>query len=116
MADEIRIDPRLRSVLDPTADPTSPLHQASQIARQNTAEARAAQGPAFGETLTDAIAEVNELRLEADKAIEDLAIGQTDDIQSTIMAMEKADLSFKLMMEMRNKILSAYQEVMRTQV
>ena len=116
MVDEIRIDPRLRSVLDPAADPSSPLHQAAKLSRQNAVGETQAQQVEFSETLKEAILEVNELRLEANKAIEGLALGQTQDIQGTILAMEKASLSFKLMMEMRNKIVSAYQEVMRTQV
>ncbi|MBN1866126.1 flagellar hook-basal body complex protein FliE [Candidatus Sumerlaeota bacterium] len=72
--------------------------------------------PSFAETLRNSIEEVNSLKLQADKAIEDLATGQSADLQGTILALEKADISFKLMMEVRNKIVSAYQEVMRTQV
>ncbi len=72
--------------------------------------------PSFADTLKESIAEVNDLKLQADEAIQKLATGESTDIQETIMAVEKADVSFKLMMEVRSKILNAYQEVMRTQV
>ena len=70
----------------------------------------------FADTLRQSIAEVNQLKNQADAATEDLAVGKSTDIQGTILAMEKADISFRVMMEVRNKIVSAYQEVMRTQV
>jgi len=48
--------------------------------------------------------------------MEKLAKMETDDISSTMMAIEKADLTFQLMMQVRNKIISAYEELMRMQV
>jgi flagellar hook-basal body complex protein FliE len=75
-----------------------------------------ALAPSFADTLKQSIADVNALKIQADNAIKDLAVGKTDDIQGTILAVEKADISFKLMMEVRNKLVSAYQEVMRSQV
>jgi flagellar hook-basal body complex protein FliE len=72
--------------------------------------------PSFSETLKQSIAEVNQLNLQADKAMQDFASGATEDIQGTITAIQKADISFKLMMEIRNKLVSAYKEVMQTQV
>jgi flagellar hook-basal body complex protein FliE len=105
---------QLRSMMQ-----SSPLDQVREI-RQTGAvapgEAAKTEGPAFSDMLKDSIEEVNDLKIEADQAIVNLAAGKSDDIQGTIMALEKADVSFKLMMEVRNKIVSAYQEVMRTQV
>jgi flagellar hook-basal body complex protein FliE len=80
------------------------------------AQADATEGASFSDMLKDSIAEVNHLKLEADQATEDLAMGRTDDIQGTILAVEKASVSFKMMMEVRNKIISAYKDVMNTQV
>ncbi len=74
------------------------------------------EGPSFADTLKTSIDEINTLHLEADKQIEELATGNNTDIQGTILALQKADISFRLMMEVRNKIIAAYQEVMRTQV
>jgi flagellar hook-basal body complex protein FliE len=60
--------------------------------------------------------EVNALQEEADVAVRDLVTGQTDNIHEVIVAVTEADLSFRLMMQMRNKLLEAYQEIMRMQI
>lgn len=70
----------------------------------------------FGAMLKEAFGEVNRLRNEADRAIEGLASGRQTDIHGTMIAMEKADVSFKLLMQVRNKVVSAYETVMRMQV
>lgn len=79
------------------------------------------QGPtkgekSFGQILSTSIEEVNRLQGEANKAIEDLAMGETKNIHETMIALEKAEISFKLMLQVRNKILDAYHEVMRMSV
>ncbi len=79
------------------------------------------KGPQKGEssfldTLKDSIKRVGELEKEADKEVEKLARMESDDVTSTMMAIEKADLTFQLMMQVRNKIIDAYQEIMRLQV
>ena len=77
--------------------------------------APAAQKP-FGEVLKDSLKQVNNLQHEADKAIQDLATGGPTTLHDTMLTIEKAELSFKLMMQVRNKIVEAYQEVLRMQV
>ncbi len=79
------------------------------------------KGPAKGDssfvdTLKDSIKKVGELEKEADKEVEKLAKMESDDVTSTMLAIEKADLTFQLMMQVRNKIIDAYQEIMRMQV
>jgi len=66
--------------------------------------------------LKDAIGEVNKLQQNADQAVEELATGSSKDIHNTMIALEKAEISFHLMMQIRNKIIGAYQEIMRMQV
>jgi len=76
-----------------------------------------AKGPtSFGEVLKDSLAQVNHLQHEADGAIQQLATGGTATLHDTMLTIEKAELSFKLMMQVRNKIVEAYQEVLRMQV
>lgn len=70
----------------------------------------------FVDVLKDSISKVTEIEKEADKEAEKLAKMETKDIHSTMIAIEKADLSFQLMMQVRNKILTAYEEIMRMQV
>jgi flagellar hook-basal body complex protein FliE len=73
-------------------------------------------GASFGETLKDAISTVNELQKQSDQEIQKLMTGESEDIHTTIIAMQKADLSFQMMMQVRNKIVQAYQEIMRMQM
>lgn len=70
----------------------------------------------FSSLLKESIDKVNNLQNEADKAIEGLAKGTVNNIHDTMIAVEKANLSFNLMVQVRNKLLAAYEEIMRTQV
>ena len=77
---------------------------------------RTEKGQTFGDMLEKAVGEVNQLQAEANKAVEKVAEGKEIDIHNTMIALEKAGVSFQLMMQLRNKTLEAYQEVMRMQV
>jgi flagellar hook-basal body complex protein FliE len=70
----------------------------------------------FDDILTGAIGEVNKLHHEADQAVEALAAGRSADVHNTMIALQKADVSFQLLMQIRNKVLSAYETVMRMQI
>lgn len=70
----------------------------------------------FKSALTDAISEVQRLQTEADTTIKKLVSGEIKDVSETMVAVERADVSFQTMMAVRNKILAAYDEVMRMQV
>jgi flagellar hook-basal body complex protein FliE len=70
----------------------------------------------FASHLQGALGEVNDLQQKADQAIQQLAGEGKGDLQETMIALEKADVSFRLMMQIRNKVLEAYQEIMRMQV
>ena len=67
----------------------------------------------FEDMLSDSIKKVNSLQLEADKKIRDLAIGEVDDISEVVLASSRADTALRLIMEMRNKFLDAYQALSR---
>ena len=83
----------------------------------NTAETKKLQNPeSFGNMLVRSLNDVNRLKLEADVATENLATGKQKDIHATMIALEKADVAFQLLMQIRNKIISAYETVMRMQV
>jgi len=71
------------------------------------------KGPSFNNVLKEAIDEVNQLSKDADKAVVELTTGKSDNLHETMIALRKAELSFKLMMTVRQKILDAYTEVMR---
>ena len=75
-----------------------------------------AQSSSFGKVLQQSLEQVNRLQLEADANINDLATGKQTDIHQTMISVEKASVSFELMMQIRNKVISAYDSIMRTQV
>ena len=70
----------------------------------------------FGDIIQQSIAEVNQLQQEANDAVQNLNTGKNRDIHGTLIALEKADISFQLLMQVRNKIVAAYQEIMRMQI
>ena len=70
----------------------------------------------FGELLQGTIDKVNVAQKDADAAIKNLVAGRTKNIHETMLTLERADMSLKLMMQVRNKVLEAYREVMRMQV
>ena len=70
----------------------------------------------FANVLKSSLDEVNSLQQKADAAITALATGDKMSLHDTMIAMEQADVSFRLMMQVRNKIVDAYQEIMRIQV
>lgn len=70
----------------------------------------------FSETLSQAVRDVNALQGEAGKAIERMVSGEATDMHEVMIAVEKAKTSFELLMEIRNKTIDAYKELMRMQV
>lgn len=70
----------------------------------------------FADTLKTAINNVNQLQKSSDKAAQDLATGRTDNVADVMIAAEKADIALRVMVQVRNKIIDAYQEIMKMQV
>jgi flagellar hook-basal body complex protein FliE len=67
----------------------------------------------FGATLGRAVSDVNSLQLKAQEAAVQLAAGQAGDTAETLATIEKASISFQFALQIRNKLLEAYQDVMR---
>lgn len=78
--------------------------------------AQKVSGDSFKDVLADSVTEVQRLQNEADATIRQLVAGEIKDVTQAMVAIEKADVSFQTMMAVRNKIVSAYEEVMRMQV
>ena len=74
------------------------------------------EGSDFKQLVQHYLEEVSELQQKADKSVFELASGKTDDLHQVVAAITEADLSFRLMMQIRNKLLEAYQQIMRMQV
>ena len=73
-------------------------------------------GEQFAQHLKSAINEVNELQIEKEVAVADIATGQVKDLHQAAIAIGKAEINMKLMLEIRNKALNAYKELGRTQL
>lgn len=71
---------------------------------------------AFGEYIKRSLADVNRKINAADQAIDDLATGKNQDIHNTMIAMQKAEVSFELVMQIRNKLIAAYDEIRRMSI
>ena len=80
-------------------------------------QSKGAQGGAsFGQVLSGALDKVNNAQLEADGAVKKFLTGEIQDMHQVTIAMEQARLMMQLAVEVRNKVVEAYQEVSRMQV
>ena len=70
----------------------------------------------FQSMLNDAISDVNESQIQGYKSMESIASGKVTNLQEAVQKIEEAELSLKLALEVKNKALNAYKEVMRMQV
>jgi flagellar hook-basal body complex protein FliE len=73
--------------------------------------AQPAGGPSFKDMLVDSIQQVNTMQLEADQAVETMFTGGDINPAEVLTAVQKADLAFRLTMQMRNKLMEVYQEI-----
>jgi flagellar hook-basal body complex protein FliE len=78
--------------------------------RQSTSET---SGPSFKDTLAGFLKDVNTMQNQADEKIMKMATGEITDVHQVMNAAEEAKTAFNMMMEMRNKVMTAYEEVMR---
>lgn len=74
-----------------------------------------ASEPDFRHVLHGAIDDIQQLEAQAQQKVAGVLAGNGSDVHSALIAVEKADLSFQLMMQVRNKIISAYEEISRMQ-
>lgn len=82
--------------------------------------ARAPAGASFEKELVGEIRrqidEVNRLQADADMAAEDLAAGRRADVEGVMLATQKADTAFRMLLAVRNKMMEAYEEVKQIRV
>lgn len=82
----------------------------------NKVQGEDSNGMGFAEYLKDALNKTNDLQLDSAKLTDDFAVGKTDNIHQVMIAAEKADIALQFTMQIRNKILDAYNEIMRIQI
>ena len=83
---------------------------------QSAQATQAVQGVGFGDVLNQFISEVNDKQIASGQAVNDLLSGKDIPLHQAMIAMQEAGVAFKLMVEVRNKLLEGYQELMRMQV
>ncbi len=93
-----------------------PIAPVSGVALPEAARVASSRPGVFQETLTAAIQNVEAFRDNATASVEQFLSGEGAELHSTILATQRAELSFDLFLQMRNKVVSAYQEIMRMQV
>ena len=87
-----------------------------QVKKPEHSYSSASTQGSFGEMMIEALNKVNNLQLQANSAIDNLVSGKTKNIHETMIAVEKADVAFRTMNQVRNKVIEAYREIMKMQV
>lgn len=82
----------------------------------NTTKVKNDSLPSFKEMLAKALDTVNDLQINADRMAQKVATGEVNDVHEVLMAVEEVSLGLQLTMQIRNKIIEAYQEIMRMQI
>jgi flagellar hook-basal body complex protein FliE len=105
----------LPAITLPTPAPTSPLSSAPSFGSSAIGN-QSIGGSSFSDILSGAINEVEGARADANQSVANFLSGNGDDLHSTILSSQRADLEFQMFMQVRNKVVSAYQEIMKMQM
>ena len=97
-------------------DPITRINRASQLATANYDSQPASTLASFGQALDSAINSLSQVEHSANSAIAKLASGEDVELHQVMLAVEEAEIAFRLALQVRNKIIDAYQEVMRMQL
>ncbi len=92
------------------------LNKASQIDTGTPSTSSVSGDKSFADTLKNAITEVNQMQQVSNKKMQELSVGKTDNVADVMIASEKADIAMRVMVQVRNKVIDAYNEIMRMQV
>ena len=82
---------------------------------QNIKDDKKIEGSSFKDVINKFITDVDKMQKTSDQAVKDYATGEITDIHQVMVAAEEANLSFQLMMEVRNRLVESYREIMRMQ-
>jgi flagellar hook-basal body complex protein FliE len=73
-------------------------------------------GGSFADQLAKAVSQVQDLQTQRENAVQDMVTGQVTEVHDVMIAAKESQLAFELLVEVRNKLLESYQELMRMQV
>jgi flagellar hook-basal body complex protein FliE len=97
-------------------DPVGFLPSVQEIATGPLQEAEPAAGSGFAAWMTREMGTVNDKMVQSDQLLQRLATGEVDNLHQVMLSIEEAKLSFQLLVQVRNKLLEAYQDILRMQV
>jgi flagellar hook-basal body complex protein FliE len=94
--------------------PITPISPSTILPVSSTGTA--SSGAAFGAIFQDAVSKVEQLRTNATQSVERFLSGEGEELHQTALATQKAEIAFELFTQVRNKVVQAYQEIMRMQI
>ena len=103
----------IASVAQPTTAHTGGTNQMPTVGKEG--KAGQAKPGGFSQLVDNFVSQTNETQIVSDQGIQDLVTGKTDNVQQVVMAVAEAQMSFQLFMEIRNKLVDSYNELMRMQ-
>jgi len=100
--------------------PISPIQVASPSTAITPPVVEAASAPdagsIFQSVFRSAVNTVEQIQTQADQSVQSFLSGENEDVHTAVLAVQRADLSFSLFQQVRNRVVAAYQEVMKMQV
>jgi len=100
-------------MIDPRLEAINQMRQLDQNVPTQSPNKKEQTPATFGETLKKYIDDANDLQITADRDIQRIIAGEEIDAHEVMTAVEKANISFEMVMEIRNKMLEAYREVVK---
>ena len=94
----------------------NPINPVLPLSRQGAEQRHTPGESGIGDTFSNLLDAVNRQQIEAEAKQTELLTSPNKDIHGTMIALEKAEISLRLMLQVRNKLVAAYEEVMRMQV
>jgi flagellar hook-basal body complex protein FliE len=88
----------------------------SNPTRLDNIQSKGNSSDSFANYFNDALNKVNDMQLQSEQMTNDLAAGKTNNIDQVMIAADKADIALQFTMQVRNKIMDAYNEIMRMQI
>ena len=95
--------------------PNGPAGVGEQTAGASGAR-QTGKGAGFTDAVKRVVSSVNDIQVEADESIEKLLAGKVTNVHEVVNAVAKADISFKMLIELRNKLIEAYKQTMNMQI
>ena len=94
----------------------SRLDRIHQEHLSESSEASESEAKSFSDALKNLMQEANDSQIQANHKMEEVVAGRNKDLHGAMLAIEKADIQFRLLTQVRNKVIDAYREIMRMQV